>query len=172
MVQLLPSTCHTEETLCDHDTKRRRRPTFLWGIWTTEAEVERRQAVREMYLSVYQETDEPHCICSLSGIQNKKVALDDCQLADAFFLGANPIGLTELVHPNGSFPMTTERPANREEDDVYLNIRENIKDKKSQTWFKYASMAVDELPLDYIAKVDSDTLLFTHPLFSTQTANG
>jgi hypothetical protein len=112
-------------------------------------------------LSFYKNSREPNRICSLSDVQKQKVPLEDCQLVYAFFLGANPDGPTELVNPNATFPITVENAMIEEEDVVFLNIRENLEDGKSQTWFKYASMVAEEFPVDFIAKVDSDALLFT-----------
>jgi hypothetical protein len=91
------------------------------------------------------------------------VALQDCQIVYTFFLGGNPDGPTELVNPNETFPMLVkDPPTTTDEDDViYLNIKENLEDGKSQTWLKYASMVIEEFPFDYVAKADSDTLLFT-----------
>jgi hypothetical protein len=144
--------------------------------------MEQRQLLRETYLSFYQDTDddEPHRICKLADLQTHKVSLHtDCQLAYVFFVGGNPQGPTELVQPNETSPMVmTDNPSNHhhqeEEDDViYLNIRENLEDGKSQTWFKYASMVVQEqgFAFDYIAKVDSDTLLFTPAFLRFAQAN-
>jgi hypothetical protein len=92
----------------------------------------------------------------------KRVELGDCQVAYVFFMGANPDGPTELVAPNSSFPMEIDRSTiqNAEEDIVYLNIKENMEDGKSQTWFKYGSMIAEEYGFDYITKVDSDSLVF------------
>jgi hypothetical protein len=77
-------------------------------------------------------------------------------------MGANPDGPTELVAPNSSFPMEIDPSTiqNPEEDVIYLNIKENMEDGKSQTWFKYGSMIAEQYGFDYIAKVDSDALFF------------
>jgi hypothetical protein len=83
-------------------------------------------------------------------------------MAYTFFFGGNPDGPTELVNPNASFPMLVRDPPTTDENDViYLNIKENMEDGKSQTWLKYASMVIEEFPFDYVAKADSDTILFT-----------
>jgi hypothetical protein len=128
---------------------------------SVQNEMERRKVVRETYLSFYKDSHTPNRICSLTDIQNHKVPLEECQIAYIFVVGGNPDGPTELVKPNTSFPMTVDEPTNDEDDVVFLNIQENLEDGKSQSWVKYASMVVEVFPFDYIAKVDSDTLLFT-----------
>jgi hypothetical protein len=137
-------------------------PTFLLGIPTVEGEVQRRQAVRDTYLSFYRDLysqDQPNRICSLEQVKHNRALLRECQLIYLFFVGGNPDGPSELVAPNASFPMTVKGSLN-EDDLVYLNIRENLEDGKSQTFFKYASILSKEIPFDYIGKIDSDTLLF------------
>ena len=148
--------------------------TFLWGIPTINSEQERtrRKLIRETYLSFYDLEEQGHSnfICSLNDIFQKRVSLGhQCRIAYTFFMGANANGPTELLFPNKSFPILVSNPnmsstIQEEEDDiVYLNIRENQFDGKMPTWFKYASMVVEEMnvPFDYIAKIDSDTLVFT-----------
>jgi hypothetical protein len=153
-----------------NDQVRGRPVTFLWGIPTVDSiqERDRRQAVRETYLSYYKDDpdeDNRDRICSLADIQKKRVPLGKCRLAYVFFMGANPSGPTELVYPNASYPLLVDplRIASAEDDVVYLNIKENLEDGKMQTWFKYASLVAeeDQFQFDYIAKVDVDTLLFT-----------
>jgi len=149
-------------------------------------EYKRRQLVRETYLQFGKDDGR---VCSLRERLSSPLQSKDCQLVYTFFMGANPDGPTELMYPNASFPMTVPAPvgmplrhpeeaaekshdanvnanadANSENDIVFLNIKENMEDGKMQTWFKYASMLLTqehpELKLDYIAKVDSDVLLF------------
>ena len=118
-------------------------PTFLWGICSMESdsERERREVIRETYLSFYKDEDRHlHRICSLNDLLQGTVAFEDCQVAYAFFVGANPSGPSELLFPNESYPILAA--PNRtlmeqdEHDIVYLNIRENMEDGKSPTWLK------------------------------------
>jgi hypothetical protein len=47
---------------------------------------------------------------------------------------------------------------------IFLNIKENMNEGKTPTWFRYASTILAEeegLHFDYIAKMDDDTLLFS-----------
>jgi hypothetical protein len=164
---------------------------FLWGIPTVAGDHRRRQLVRETYLSFYTQSATPHRICSLVDVLDGNVSLGAhegaCEITYVFFIGGNPTGPCELTKPNASYPILIKRSdvtdypklvggsrgvgvggINRmlplEGDVISLNVRENLEDGKSQTWFKYASMVVKDNPwlqIDYIAKVDSDTLVFT-----------
>jgi uncharacterized protein (DUF488 family) len=79
-------------------------------------------------------------------------------------VGGNPSGTTELMEFNDTYPITLngqslENSTDRY-DTVYLNIRENMNDGKSQTWFRYATMVLENHYFDYIGKMDTNTLLF------------
>ena len=101
----------------------------------------------------------------------------ECQMAYTFVMGANPMGPKELVHVNESFPITVERPdryilkhldhevelpPSPSSDIVFLNIHENMKEGKSQSWLKYVTelMNDENIYFDYIGKMDGDTLLY------------
>jgi hypothetical protein len=147
----------------------RRRPRFLWGIPTFDSakEKERRQTIRETYLSFFQNSDEtPHRICSLSELTCQVSLHSQCQLVYTFFMGSNPKASPELL--GGTIKdfrsMMTQEPimGDIEADVVYLDIRENQFDGKMTTWFKFASLVAEEFDfIEYIAKVDTDTLVFT-----------
>ena len=153
-------------------TKCRYGPRILLGIMTmigNDLEAQRRQLIRETYLSFFKlstTTTESRRICSLYDLIDKSSEedharlLDECQLAYVFVAGGNPEGLKERVDYSDLEPMTV--PSNlTEQDIVLLNIRENMKEGKSQTYFKYATTIIDHhLYFDYLAKSDSDTLIF------------
>jgi hypothetical protein len=48
---------------------------------------------------------------------------------------------------------------------VAFLCRENMNEGKSQTWFYYASTIADALGIDYVGKIDLDTLLYLDKLF-------
>jgi hypothetical protein len=141
---------------------------FIWGIATTDGhfEVRRRRTIRNTYLSLYKnDTDNPYRICSLNDLREGKLPdPDKCQLAYAFFMGANPNGTTELVdnYYNISYPLTVDPLTipNAEPDTVYLNIRENQMEGKMQTWFHFGAKMAFQHDFDYVVKADSDTLLY------------
>jgi hypothetical protein len=142
--------------------KQNRTPCFLWGIMTTDSDNDRkrRQVIRNTYLSYYKTDEEnKHRICSISDLMAGQVPVDSCQIAYTFVVGGNPNGTTDLVDTDHHGKLTTIPPNSSamEEDVTYLNIRENMNEGKTQSWFKYATSL--EVPFDYVAKVDSDTLL-------------
>lgn len=143
--------------------RTRQRPRFLFGIFSTlrETDAIRRSVIRRTYLA-----SDPDRICSVKDLVNKP----HCQIVYTFVLGANATGPTDMVDqpPQSLTVDTREEPILDEqgrvipyEDDVtYLNLRENMEDGKSPSWFLYANTIVDNLGVDFIAKVDSDTLVF------------
>ena len=146
------------------------RPTrFVFGIMTTDDDFDRRhrQAIRDTYLSYYKH-DEEHKdrICSLNQLISGEVPAGTCQLAYTFVVGGNKTGAKDFVDTAHTGSLTT-MPANRsvfERDVTYLNIKENMNEGKMQSWFKYATSL--DIPFDYVAKVDSDTMLYPPRFFS------
>jgi Galactosyltransferase len=144
-------------------------PRFLLGIMSHDKksprEAERRQTIRETYLSFFKEhttREEEHRICSLHDLLSEVVAIKDCQIAYAFVMGqvrnAPADNRTELLHATSTWDMVRQHPS---KDVISLDIFENGKFGKSPTWFRYATLLVKErnLPFDYVIKADSDTLL-------------
>jgi hypothetical protein len=164
------------------NTQRRPRVKFLLGIFTMDKPFDRtrRDAIRKTYLKFYdsayeakgRESVNKNRICSLQDLQKGKVDIHDCQIAYTFVVGANPEGPTDLVemhHSNSSYPLVVEHPisqsGNTLEDDVtYLNMKENMNQGKTPSWFQYAATVMDDYPslslFDYIGKLDTDTLLY------------
>jgi hypothetical protein len=135
-------------------------PRILLGIFTTKndaKEIKRRTAIRETYLRSYLDSDKrtandtigSHRICSLANLLSSNhpehsQLLRECQIAYTFVAGGNPDGPTERVEFNISEPMILPTTSHDEKDLVLLNIRENMKQGKSQSFFKYATSIVDE----------------------------
>lgn len=152
-------------------------PRMLLGIMTMKEhkyEGRRRHMIRETYLSYFRNysasEDQQHRICGLHELlandhqnpNHRSMLLRECQLAYVFIAGGNPTGPKERVYYNTSEPITL--PSN-ESDVVLLNIQENMKEGKTQSYFKYATTVVDEhIYFDYIAKSDSDTLIIPERL--------
>jgi hypothetical protein len=149
---------------------------FLWGIMSTNREEDkrRRDLIRHSYLSYYKnDSQTPHRICSLTDYEAGRIQqIESCEIIYTFVIGGatDKNAPTDLVdYGDNSRPLTLDRPVTSQEDDViYLNIKENGKEGKAQTYFKWASTLVQngKLQVDYIAKVDSDTMLFPSRWFS------
>lgn len=130
-----------------------------------------------------------HRICTVHDLQNEirtqqsTLLQRNCIFVYAFVVGGNPQGPTELmVHDDkneSSIPLTlpsslvnpkdTDDEQEKEDDIVYLNIRENMNAGKSQTFFAYGASIADELGIEYIAKVDTDAVIWPHHFFDEMT---
>lgn len=140
-----------------------RKPRFLFGIFSTlrKQDLVRRNVIRRTYLA-----SDPYRICSLKELPSKP----NCQIVYTFVVGANATGATDLVDsPPASLTVDpfedpildeTGEKLGLEDDVTYLNLQENMEYGKSPSWFLYANTLVDDLGIDFIAKVDSDTLVF------------
>jgi len=162
-------------TISKNVTRCRHGPRVLLGIMTTldsEKEIQRRHTIRETYLSYYRDDNKNktlmskrHRICGLHELldqdgPNHELLLQECQLAFAFIAGANKTGPTKRVKYSVEEPMTILSNSS-EPDIVLLNIKENMNNGKSQTYHKFGGMISEEyICFDYIAKTDSDTLLY------------
>eukprot|EP00934_Nitzschia_sp_Nitz4_P007607 Nitzschia sp. Nitz4//scaffold80_size88189//7356//9314//NITZ4_005079-RA/size88189-processed-gene-0.23-mRNA-1//-1//CDS//3329558606//7597//frame0 len=146
-------------------------PRLLLGILSmdTPLERERREIIRETYIKAFHGSSTPNRICSVHQLIQKTVAERDCQAAYVFVLGGNPQGPKELVDINedtGPLTVGSPNPSLASETDlVFLNIQENGKEGKSQTFFKYATTVIDDYSyFDYIGKTDTDTVLYPKSL--------
>lgn len=152
-------------------TKCRYGPRVLLGIMTIldyDLEVQRREVIRETYLNYFNQSQtEGYRICALHNLIDKTHPdhdhlVSECQLAYVFVVGGNSLGVKERVDYSDSEPMTLPLKNLSETDLVLLNIQENMKEGKSQTFMKYAVTIIDDhIYFDYVAKTDSDTLIFT-----------
>lgn len=148
-------------------------PRMLWGIMSVldhDLERQRRQMIRETYLRYYidiNSTMERHRICPLNELfdtnhSNHAILLTECQLAYAFIVGHNHTGPTERLNDSLTEPITLPSPPS-EPDVVVLNIKENMNDGKTVTYFKFGTIISDDhVYFDYIGKGDTDTLLYVN----------
>jgi Galactosyltransferase len=127
------------------------------------------QVYRKRHRNLFQLWNDPR-VCSLPDF--KSMPLSEryvCELIYTFVLGANPDASPELV--DHSRPFEVDRPISgtsrdlNEPDMTLLNIRENMNEGKSQTWMYYGSKIAEEYDLDYVGKVDADSMLHLHEFF-------
>jgi len=140
-------------------------PRMLFGIFTTNLkpiERKRRDILRSTYLSFYNKSKTPHRICSLQQLLRNEVKNEDCQIAYTFVIGANPKGPGGRVEANTTESMVipASQLSDAENDVLYLDIKENMEEGKSDTWFRFGSLLSETLYFDYIAKVDTDTVVY------------
>jgi hypothetical protein len=158
---------------------------MLLGIFTTDTpkDFNRRRLIRRTYLSYYDQINRASKITGHQWTSNRICALadimagnatnpEDCQLIYTFVVGgadpSDPQAPTELLEDDPNIPMVLDSPSDQHERDVtYLNIRENMNEGKTVTWFKYASSRIpDGLRIDLIAKVDTDTVVLPPSLLN------
>lgn len=150
-------------------------PRFLWGIFTmldSSSEEKRREAVRDTYLSYYKTIRSNATrgfICSLDELMNPEIDTEDCYMIYAFVVGASPNRTTHLMDDDATVPMVVDNRDHRLGADgmVYLNIKENMNEGKSESWLKYAASLHErqQIDIDYIVKTDTDTLVFPDRFF-------
>ncbi|CAJ1959560.1 unnamed protein product [Cylindrotheca closterium] len=146
-------------------------PRILVGIFCTnlnQLEKKRREMLRHTYLTTYTETDTKYRICSLQNLLAKTIEAENCQFAYTFVVGGNSSAPTEQIDTDDiqSIAISHHNIPRAEPDVLYLNIKENMNEGKSETWFRYATLIIEhELYFDYVAKMDTDTILFPHYFF-------
>lgn len=173
-------TSHTTSHPPNKDSSNKP-PTLVLGIFSMDSpdEYERRAMIRKTYLAQYSKSvqnnnsSNNNLICPLyllvKHFNNSTTRQgNNCRLAYTFVMGGNPKGPTELVRYNDSYPLMLPNQGD-ENDLVYLNIRENMKEGKSQTWLAYAAKYLLEhhgIYFDFIGKTDTDTLLYPSAFLS------
>jgi len=137
---------------------------MLLGIFSTilepEKEAETRQMIRDTYLSYNNDSR----VCSLQDYMrlrdNNTESANTCKVVYTFVIGGREEGPSD--HYRSKEPLTID-PAlfkNIHESDVtYLNIKENMNEGKTTTWFKYCASLFEEYGFDYSAKADEDTMI-------------
>jgi len=142
------------------------RPRILMGIFSTmssRTDARYRSLFRELFQANHPYRDR---ICPLSNVH------DSCELIYTFVLGANPNTTTTEIRTGpdaesflfqGSVAAFAEDAA--EGDYTFLNIRENMDEGKTPTWWAFVSHILQKYELDYAAKCDSDTILLLDGLF-------
>lgn len=139
--------------------------TFLLGIFSYSAGGFRRQYIRDTYLGIDDER-----ICKLSEFirQTEEDPLTrKCVVPYAFIMGGG--GYTRPPDHNDFEPLIKDTDKNGvadpEGDCIYLNIRENMEDGKSSTYLKYGASLAREYGIDYVGKLDDDSVLAPKELF-------
>lgn len=141
--------------------------TFLLGIFSMsgEGKAAQRDAIRKTYLDIGDER-----ICKLEEFirqaeetPNKRI----CQVPYTFVIGAGGKFRPDDHTDSATLTLDTDQygDADIEGDCTYLNIRENMETGKSPTYMKFAAEISKEYGIDYISKIDDDSVLSPHLLF-------
>lgn len=155
---------------------------ILLSIFTTDSQKDfaRRNMIRKTYLSMYKtfegyglDEGQYDRICALSDLMQdaSNPRMEQCRVVYTFVMGgidaSNTTAPTDLLENDDSTVPYVLPPTDStlEQDVLRLNIRENMNEGKTTTWFKYAStMLPENLGITLIAKVDTDTVVFPRTL--------
>jgi hypothetical protein len=144
-----------------------KKTVFLLGIFSSnsnEEYIHRRTYIRDTYLSV----SDPR-ICKLSEYINQVETnpyKTVCQVPYAFIIAAGDSDRPYDHDDNAPLTISPHYKENDEDDCVYLNIRESMEDGKSSSFFKFGADIADKYNIDYITKLDDDTLVSTELLMN------
>ncbi|KAI2504941.1 hypothetical protein MHU86_9470 [Fragilaria crotonensis] len=170
-------------------TENRTRPRFLVGFYSfgiLDHPHSKTAEIREQHRQYFELIADPR-ICPLywflddeddpetTMTMNPKKDTSMCEFIYTFVAGFDNETLpTELLPSQDD---TTTSVVNREAyyqhiqshpqdaDITILNIRENMSEGKSATWFKYASQIAEKYDFDYVIKADTDTYILTDLFF-------
>lgn len=161
---------------------RHKRPRVLFGIFTADFAIEERYRQRHRALFALWNDSR---VCALHDFQQRSaIDREPCELIYTFVMGIHNIhnntnkkiftNETELVDESIRSPLVISRSPLPfatigndidHADTTILNIRENMNDGKSQTWWYYASKIALQYDFDYITKCDSDTMIRLNDYF-------
>jgi Galactosyltransferase len=139
-----------------------RSTTFLLGIFCTLQDVMERTMIRDTIIGEHLPPDINKRICSLQNFLSNFEVKSSCNLIYTFVIGGNNTGLDYFDRNNDL--LVTNHNMTAENDLTILNIKENMNNGKTPSWFNYAS-EIMKGDIDYVAKSDRDTLISVPALF-------
>ena len=166
----------SEETANGSNAPHLRHPRILMGIFSSDNMFDgtHRTWHRRLFENIWKDER----VCTLSQFRNDNTTQQKCELIYTFVSGSNtdPNAPTERLEDTDTKDTPIELISgykNPLKDDInwpdvtHLNIRENMNEGKSQTWFYFASKLADQFshsstPIDYAMKFDSDSILRLH----------
>ena len=106
-------------------------------------------------------------VCSLGALERKEVDTSQCELVYTFVIGARSDGPTMQLQEPFLVPSVRDvcdrhldQTDCMQSDMTLLNIQENMNTGKSPTWLVYGAHISRRLHIDYVAKQDTDTILY------------
>ena len=156
---IIPQDGGTSITLPQEPVGHSSRPTtFLLGIFCQLNDTKHRQMTRSTMLGPDLPDHVRSRICSLQDYLDASKATSHCQIIYTFVVGGNssapmayPQDPTQLVVRNSTL-------SSLEPDVLLMNIKENMNDGKTPSWFHYTSTLLHR-GIDYVSKLDLDTLV-------------
>jgi hypothetical protein len=147
------------------DSKPQRRgPLVLVGIFSTEYPGS--SILRERILSLFELRNDSR-VCAFSDFRQWPATQrhqSPCEFVYTFVMGAVHYNYTDTFYPteitgSNKRPLEVNRTdSNASENTIYLNIRENMNEGKSQTWLNFAAHVADEFGIEYVIKSDEDNI--------------
>ena len=118
-------------------------------------------------------------VCSLGELRDHKIDTLSCELVYTFVIGAGSDGTTGLRLKTpfevSSIQQTCKAVPDQTDctlaDMTLLNIKENMNSGKSPTWLAYGASLSETYGIDYIAKQDTDTIIFLDKYFEFARTN-
>ena len=139
-----------------------RKTKVLIGIFSASG-IAKYDHRREYIRNTFVNPEEEH-LCSLQEymyrVDHDEIeSLEECEIIYTFVIGGGKWGERPPDHGDDEpLTLTQDSYGNSETDCTYLNIRENMEKGKSATWLKYASLIGHQYGIDYVMKVDDDTV--------------
>lgn len=143
-----------------HDFTPRGKARVLMGVFCRSEDIEYQEMFRSLF-SLHP------AVCSLGSYERDLLqkSASTCEFIYTFVMGGREDvnAPTEMLDQDNHGPLVLEKV----EDQLVLNIKENMNDGKSQTWFYFAStvMSDEYLGFDYVGKMDTDSLVYIDQYF-------
>mmetsp|Transcript_5757 Transcript_5757/g.14381 ORF Transcript_5757/g.14381 Transcript_5757/m.14381 type:complete len:398 (+) Transcript_5757:139-1332(+) len=165
----------------EDDLRRLRNPRILFGIFSSDNIFDGTH--RKWHRHLFNDIWKDQRVCSLDEFRaSDEISFrQKCELVYTFVAGSStdPDAPTERLEETDTADNPIEYPGGMKSplkedinwpDVTHLNIRENMNDGKSQTWFYFASKIAKQFektpsPIDYVVKFDSDSMLKLHDFF-------
>jgi hypothetical protein len=136
---------------------------FLIGIFSTLSEKHKMETIAKTMLGKDLPVSTKNHLCGLNQFLISKKP-NRCRIIYTFVVGGNSSAST-TVNMN-SRDVVISDVTSFEFDLTVLNIKENMNDGKTPSWFYYTSLIIDD-DIDYVAKLDLDTFISIPNLLRT-----
>lgn len=118
-------------------------------------------------------------VCSIGDLKDESIDTSECELVYTFVVGAGPeeSGGMRLQTPFlvPSVQQTCDKVVDQTDcsmsDITLLNIKENMNWGKSPTWFAYGASIAQQFDISYVAKLDTDTIIYLDKFFEFARTN-